>query len=76
MNDNLKYKYESVLALYIEGLVLEKKSLGYIYDTEAYILKRFDDFCIERGHPEACVTCELAAQWATQRDAEGINYRN
>ena len=30
----LKYSYESVFAPHIEGLVLQKKSCGFIYDFD------------------------------------------
>ena len=76
MNLPLKYSYTSVFAPYIEGLVLQKKSCGFIYDYEAYILKKFDDLCVGHGYTEALITRELAMEWAKQRDSEGINYRN
>ena len=31
---------------YIEGLIEQKQSIGYPYDTPARILKRFGVFCI------------------------------
>ena len=76
MSDNIKYSYESVFSPYIEGLVLQKKSCGFIYDYESYILKKFDEFCVERGYSEAMITREIAMEWALQRDTESINYRN
>jgi len=76
MSDNIKYSYESIFSPYIEGLVLQKKSCGFIYDYESYILKKFDEFCVERGYSEAMITREIAMEWALQRDTESINYRN
>ena len=76
MSLTLKYSYASVFAPYIEGLILQKKSCGFIYDYEAYILKKFDDLCVSHGYTEALITRELAMEWAKQRDSESINYRN
>jgi integrase len=72
----LKYSYDSVFSSYIEGLILQKKSCGFIYDYEAYILKKFDEFCVNRKYTEAIITREIAMEWAVQRDTESINYRN
>jgi integrase len=76
MNSNLKYKYESVFAPYINGLILQKKSCGFIYDQEAYIFKKYDEFCIDNAWTEAIITREIAMKWAVQRSTESINYRN
>ena len=72
----LKYRYESVFGPYITGLVLQKKQCGFIYDFEAYILKEFDQFCLEHGYSEALLTREIAMEWAVQKNSESINYRN
>ena len=72
----LKYSYYCTFATYIEGLITQKKSCGFVYDYEAYILKTFDDFCVCRNYSEELITREIAMEWAVQRDTEGINYRN
>jgi integrase len=76
MTNPFKYIYESVFSPYIEGLILQKKSCGFIYDYESYIFKKFDEFCVASGHADALITRELAMEWAVQRETEGINYRN
>jgi len=76
INAALKYNYASVFAPFIEGLVLQKKSCGFIYDYESYILKKFDEFCVNRGCQEPLITREIAMEWALQRDTESANYRN
>jgi integrase len=76
MSGSLKYSYESVFSPYIEGLVLQKKSCGFIYDYESYILKKFDEFCVVNEYTEALITREIAMKWAVQRSTEGVNYRN
>ena len=76
MNAELKYSYESVFAPYIEGLIIQKKACGYVYDFEAYVLKKFDEICVIRGYSEALLTREIVMEWALQRDTESVNYRN
>ena len=76
MNKVLKYSYHSVFAKYIEGLILQKKECGYVYDTESYTMKRFDEFCSDNGYSDALITRDIAMKWALQRDTEGVNYRN
>jgi len=62
MNTALKYKYDSVFAPYIESLVLQKKSCGFAYDCEAYILKKFDELCVKRGCAQPRLTREIAME--------------
>jgi integrase len=76
MSGLIKYSYESVFSPYIEGLVLQKKSCGFIYDYESYILKKFDEFCVANKHVKPLVTREIAMEWAVQRSTESVNYRN
>jgi len=76
MTNVIKYNYVSVFSPYIEGFILEKKSCGFIYDYESYILKKFDEFCVAKGCTEALITREIAMEWAVQRKTESINYRN
>jgi len=76
MNVTLRHNYYSAFAPYIEGLVLQKKSCGFIYDAEAYGLKKFDEFCVSRGYSEVAITRDIAMEWAVQRDTESITYRN
>ena len=76
MTGVLKYEYKSVFAAFINGLILEKKSCGFIYDYESYILKKFDEFCIDHRYSEPLITREIAMEWAIQRDTESVNYRN
>jgi len=76
MKTTLKYTYKSIFAPYIEGLVLQKKECGFIYDYESYILKNFDAFCVKHEYSEALITREIAMEWAVQKNSEGINSRN
>ncbi|OGV21427.1 MAG: hypothetical protein A2X47_07590 [Lentisphaerae bacterium GWF2_38_69] len=72
----MRYHYKSVFATYIEGLILQKKADGFIYDYEAYILSYFDRFCLENGYNEPIITRDITMKWVIQRETEGINYRN
>ncbi len=73
---NRNYVYSSSLAPYIEGLILQKRADGFLYEYEAYILKTFDDFCLDNGFHGAVITRDLVMEWAIQRKTEGVNYRN
>ena len=76
MSTSFKYNYKSIFGIYIEGLILQKKSCGFIYDYESYMLKRFDDFCINRNYTNSVITREIVMDWAIQTDSESINHRN
>ena len=39
----------SILAPFIDGLLAEKRALGFDYHTEELILARFDRYCAEAG---------------------------
>ena len=63
-------EYSSALAPYITGLIEQKRALGYKYDSQPGILRRFDTFCSERYPQETAVTRELMLDWATKRPGE------
>lgn len=69
------YKYASPLKPYIEGLISQKRSLGYNYEYEAYIFKAFDDYCIKKGLEETNITKKLLEDWFILRDTESKGYR-
>lgn len=58
-----KYAYSSMFAQNIEGLIKEKKALGYKYEAEAAALKRFDDFCIKFQGDTNKLSKELVYAW-------------
>lgn len=70
------YTFSSSLAPAIEGLIREKRSSGYMYNSNADVLKELDTFCIEKGFDSETVTKTLSDAWAVQRDTEGISSRN
>ena len=42
-----KFMFKSALAPYIQGLLDQKRALGFKYDTEEYFLDKFDKYWIE-----------------------------
>jgi integrase len=65
------YTYHSVLAPYIQGLLDEKRALGYTYDDEARFLRRFDQYWIEHNGYDPKITMDSLEQWCRQRPTEG-----
>ena len=76
MKPRRDYVFSSPLAPAIEGLIQEKRSSGYVYNSNADVLKELDTFCIERGFLSDTVTKDLSDAWAVQRETEGISSRN
>ena len=63
MTEYRNYTYNSVLAPYIRDFIFEKRSLGFIYNVQAYQLKRFDIYWHNHGHDEVCITREMVEEW-------------
>ena len=59
---------------YIEGLIEQKRAIGYPYKTSARILKAFDAFCRTDYPDEVVLTKEIAMHWAEQKQGEHVNY--
>ena len=59
--------------LYIAGLIEEKKSIGYPYDSSARILKVFSIFCLDHYPDETTLTQKMVMQWAELRQDEHVN---
>lgn len=76
MKPRRDYVFSSPLAPAIEGLIQEKRSSGYVYNSNADVLKELDTFCIERRFLSDTVTKDLSDAWAVQRETEGISSRN
>ncbi len=70
------YGYSSSLAPFIEGLIDQKRSDGFSYEFEAYILSGFDQFCMDSGYSGTIMTRELVMAWAKQRPTESLGYRS
>ena len=76
MKPRRNYTFNSSLAPAIEGLIREKRASGYMYNSNADVLKELDTFCIEHGFDSETVTKKLSDAWAVQRETEGISSRN
>ena len=65
--------YKSILSPFIDGLLSEKRSLGFDYRTEELILIRFDRYCIDVGLNTLNVTRDFLDGWCMQSDTEGLS---
>jgi len=65
------YAYQSVLAPFIQGLLDEKRTLGYSYNDEAKVLRRFDQYWIENNRDTPQITMDSLDEWRRQRPTEG-----
>jgi len=62
--------YTSLFSEQIIGLIEQKRSMGYVYLTEAGILKRFDEFC-RKNYPEMKeLNREIVFHWSKQCPGE------
>lgn len=59
-------------AHHVEGLILQKQALGYRYDTQAAILKRFDRFCLRYHANETTLSKKIVTHWAERRPGESV----
>ena len=64
------YKPSSAVAPYIEGLLSEKRALGYDYRSEELILYRFDRYCIENSIESDRITKHSLGNWMKQTEKE------
>ena len=69
----MKYAYSGNFKPYIEGLIEQKNSIGYPYDSSARILRMFDVFCMTNYPDETILTQEIAMHWAEKRENEHVN---
>jgi len=58
-----EFNYQSPLQTFIEGMIREKRSLGYKYDSSPRILYKFDQFCLKYGCVDAVITKPLVDAW-------------
>lgn len=69
MTEERNYVYNSALAPYIQELISEKRKLGFIYNAQAYQLKRFDNYWCIHGYAETCAA-EMLNEWLCCLPAE------
>jgi len=63
-------EYASAFAPHIVGLIEQKRALGYKYDSNIAMLRRFDTFCLERHPNETALNREIMMDWASKRSGE------
>ena len=54
-----EFHYQGPFKTCIEGMIREKRSLGYKYVSSARILYRFDQFCQTYGCDDGVITHDL-----------------
>jgi len=62
--------FNSKLAPYMTGLVEQKRALGYKYNAQVRLLRKFDEFCLEQFPNESTVTREMLDIWGAMRSYE------
>ena len=67
-----EFHYQSPLQPFIEGLIREKRSLGYRYHSSPRDLYRFDQFCLRYGATEAVLTQALVGAWVQRLPNESL----
>ncbi|WMJ90192.1 tyrosine-type recombinase/integrase [Anaerocolumna sp. MB42-C2] len=69
----IKKIYSSELSVYINGLIDEKRALGYKYNTEAYVLARFDRYWVEQGYTSPEITIDRLEKWLSPSKKESVS---
>ncbi len=67
-----EFNYHSPLQGFIEGMIREKQSLGYKYDSSARTLYQFDQFCLSYGCVDAAITKKLVFAWIQRKPNESL----
>jgi len=62
--------YVSNFAPHIMDFIAEKRALGYKYESQPAILRRFDQFCAERFPGESKLSREVMLAWTARRPGE------
>ena len=65
-----EFPYSSPLKEYIQGMILQKRSLGYKFDSSTRLLYKFDQFCLAYGCTEPVLSKELVQIWSQKRPNE------
>lgn len=73
---NKDYVRVSVVAEYIDGLLQEKRALGFSYVFEEYILNVFDNYCQEHGLDDPCFTRDFLIEWLAAWNDESSSYHS
>lgn len=71
-----EYLYSSVFADRIKEHIAVRREMGFSYDTQAYWLYLFDQFCSGDNVETAVVTKQLYESWAAKTDTETKTTQN
>lgn len=71
-----EYTFKSVMAPYIQGLLSQKRALGYKYVVEEYVLRSFDEYWIKENGDLDELTRESVEGWMQRRTTEGRTSRS
>lgn len=66
----MRYKMQSHLRPYIEGVVEQKRALGFDYSSGELILGQFDKYCFDNFPNEKTITKKMGLGWAEIRSTE------
>jgi integrase/recombinase XerD len=67
----IEFVYRSPFKEYIQGMILQKRSLGYKYDDSSpRLLHKFDQFCLAHGCTEPVLSKELVQIWTQKHPNE------
>ena len=69
----MSYFYFGNFSQYIEGLIEQKQSLGYPYQSSGRILRQFDEYCMEHYPNEHTLIRDIALGLASLRESEHQN---
>lgn len=69
----MNYPYYGNFKIYIHGLIKQKHSLGYPYNTSARILRMFDEYCMKHFPKGHTLNHDIAMGWASLKDNEHPN---
>jgi integrase len=65
-----EFAYNSPLKEFIQGMIRQKHSLGYKYDSSPRLLYQLDQFCLAYGCTEPILSKELVQIWSQKRPNE------
>lgn len=68
------YLRKSVVADYITGLLEEKRSMGFSYIFEEYLLNEFDNYCIIHELDNPCFDRDFLDEWLKTLPDESPSY--
>ena len=71
----MKHTFESWLKPYIDGLIQQKRTDGFVYLSEEYHLKKLDEFCALQLPDEAPITKDFAHEWTKLKPSESETSR-